>query len=89
MLLSNFLHQCHVHINGMRNNRFSGDTMPAPHFASAVRSPTLLIHEATMADEEEELAKQKYHSTMGQALEIGRRCVKGPLVFSNSSLILQ
>jgi ribonuclease Z len=34
---------------------------------------TVLIHEATMADDEGALAWQKAHSTVGQAIDIGRR----------------
>lgn len=36
---------------------------------------TLLIHEATMADEQVEMARAKAHSTIGQAIDIGKRCV--------------
>ncbi|KAG6839604.1 hypothetical protein C0991_000997 [Blastosporella zonata] len=52
---------------------FSGDTTPAFSLANAGRGATLLIHEATMADDQEEMAAQKAHSTFGQALDIGRR----------------
>ncbi|KAK1230906.1 hypothetical protein PQX77_005984 [Marasmius sp. AFHP31] len=52
---------------------FSGDTMPTDSLVYASSSPTVLIHEATMADDQEELAAKKAHSTLGQALEIGRR----------------
>lgn len=69
---------CHIHTpyDGSLINivfRFSGDTMPAYNLVSVGRNATLLIHEATMADDQAELAKQKYHSTIGQALDIGRR----------------
>lgn len=36
---------------------------------------TLLIHEATMADEEIELAKAKDHSTIREAISIGKQSV--------------
>ncbi|KAI3607358.1 3 trna processing endoribonuclease [Moniliophthora roreri] len=52
---------------------FSGDTMPADSLVYASHGATLLIHEATMADDQEELAAKKAHSTLGQALDIGRR----------------
>ncbi|KAK7062530.1 hypothetical protein VNI00_000018 [Paramarasmius palmivorus] len=52
---------------------FSGDTMPADSLVYASQGATLLIHEATMADNQEELALKKAHSTLGQALEIGKR----------------
>jgi ribonuclease Z len=36
---------------------------------------TLLIHEATMANDQVEMARAKMHSTFGQAIDIGKRCV--------------
>ncbi|KAL0575576.1 hypothetical protein V5O48_006392 [Marasmius crinis-equi] len=52
---------------------YSGDTMPSDSLVYASPSATVLIHEATMADDQEELAAKKAHSTIGQALDIGRR----------------
>ncbi|KAF8329413.1 uncharacterized protein EI90DRAFT_1391010 [Cantharellus anzutake] len=52
---------------------FSGDTMPCDALAEAGRSATVLIHEATMADDEEELARGKQHSTVGQAIKVGKQ----------------
>jgi ribonuclease Z len=49
--------------------------MPSDKFVEAARNVTLIIHEATMGDEEQELASQKKHSTVSQALDIGRRCL--------------
>ncbi|KAF5362391.1 hypothetical protein D9756_002186 [Leucocoprinus leucothites] len=51
---------------------FSGDTMPATRFSRIANGATLLIHEATMADGEEELASTKAHSTVGQAIQVAR-----------------
>jgi len=53
--------------------RFSGDTMPSDELVKAGQGATLLIHEATMADDQTELAAMKQHSTIGQALDIGKR----------------
>ena len=53
--------------------RFSADTMPAKNLVTAGRNATLRIHEATMADDQEEMAGQKAHSTCGQAIDIGRK----------------
>ena len=36
----------------------------------------MLIHEATMADDQAEMAMIKAHSTVGQAIEIGRKYVR-------------
>ena len=43
------------------------------------RDANLLIHEATMADDQAELAKIKAHSTVGQAIDIGRKYVSSSL----------
>ncbi|KAG6896461.1 hypothetical protein C0992_008112 [Termitomyces sp. T32_za158] len=52
---------------------FSGDTEPTNSLVYAGQDATLLVHEATMADDQEQLAAKKAHSTFGQALDIGRR----------------
>ncbi|KAF4591050.1 hypothetical protein EYR40_009650 [Pleurotus pulmonarius] len=52
---------------------FSGDTQPTQNLVWAGRGATLLIHEATMADNQEEMARKKAHSTFGQAVDIGKR----------------
>jgi ribonuclease Z len=53
--------------------RFSGDTMPSNNLIQEGQSATLLIHEATMADNQAEMARLKGHSTFGQAVQIGKR----------------
>lgn len=53
--------------------RYSGDTIPSDDIIRAGEGATLLIHEATMADEEWELARFKMHSTIGEAINVGRR----------------
>jgi len=60
--------------------RFSGDTQPTEVLAEAGKDANLLIHEATMADDQAEMARMKAHSTIGQAIEIGRKYV--PLAFN-------
>ena len=55
--------------------RFSGDTQPTEVLVQAGKDANLLIHEATMADDQAELAKTKAHSTVGQAIDIGRKYV--------------
>ncbi|TBU28507.1 hypothetical protein BD311DRAFT_722416 [Dichomitus squalens] len=52
---------------------FSGDTMPTDNLVKAGRDVTLLIHESSMSPEEEELAREKAHSTSAQAIDVGRR----------------
>ncbi|KAG8744935.1 hypothetical protein FRC10_009170 [Ceratobasidium sp. 414] len=53
--------------------KYSGDTMPCDTLVEAGKDVTLLIHEATMADEEIEKAQEKGHSTIGQAVDVGKR----------------
>jgi len=60
--------------------RFSGDTQPTEVLAEVGRNANLLIHEATMADDQAEMAMVKAHSTVGQAIEIGRKYVERPLI---------
>ena len=55
--------------------RFSGDTRPTQNLVDAGSKATVLIHEATMADEELELAQTKGHSTVRQAIDVGKRFV--------------
>ncbi|KAF8631971.1 hypothetical protein AX15_002105 [Amanita polypyramis BW_CC] len=52
---------------------FSADTLPVNTLVWAGKDATLMIHEATMADGQEELALKKAHSTFGQAIEVGRK----------------
>ena len=47
--------------------------MPTDNLVRAGRDVTLLIHEASMSPEEEELAREKAHSTSAQAIDVGRR----------------
>ncbi|KAH9053195.1 hypothetical protein EDB87DRAFT_1815754 [Lactarius vividus] len=52
---------------------FSGDTMPSDALAQAGEGATLLIHEATMGDDQEEMAHAKAHSTISQAIGVAKR----------------
>jgi ribonuclease BN (tRNA processing enzyme) len=54
-------------------NRFSGDTVPSDNLIQAGKGVSVLIHEASLSDEEEELAVAKQHSTVGQAIDVGRQ----------------
>jgi ribonuclease Z len=56
----------------MSSSRFSGDTVPSDPLICAGLNATLLIHEASMADDEKEMATIKQHSTFGQAVDVGR-----------------
>ncbi|KAL4068530.1 hypothetical protein V8B97DRAFT_2024779 [Scleroderma yunnanense] len=52
---------------------YSADTVPVNRLVQAGQNATLLIHEATMADEEAEKARAKMHSTVSQAVDIGKQ----------------
>ncbi|KAJ7102976.1 hypothetical protein C8R43DRAFT_230388 [Mycena crocata] len=52
---------------------FSGDTLPTQSLVRGGQGATLLIHEATMGDGEEAMARVKAHSTVGQAIETARK----------------
>lgn len=45
--------------------------MPCHDLVLAGKNATLLIHEASLADGEEEIALMKTHSTFGQAIQVG------------------
>jgi ribonuclease Z len=62
---------------GCRSSKdsFSADTLPTQSLVRNGQGATLLIHEATMGDGEEAMARVKSHSTVGQAIEIGRKYV--------------
>ncbi|EKM81596.1 hypothetical protein AGABI1DRAFT_105131 [Agaricus bisporus var. burnettii JB137-S8] len=51
---------------------FTGDTMPTQNVVKVASGATLLIHEASMADDDLEMAQAKAHSTVGQAIQIAR-----------------
>ncbi|CAK7565894.1 MAG: hypothetical protein SEPTF4163_003824 [Sporothrix epigloea] len=51
---------------------YSGDCRPSADFAAIGRGATLLLHESTFDDELSGEAVAKKHSTMGEALSVGR-----------------
>ncbi|KAM5533878.1 hypothetical protein V8D89_012418 [Ganoderma adspersum] len=64
---------------------FSGDTMPTENLVKAGRDVTLLIHESSMSPEEEELAREKAHSTSAQAIDVGTRMRAQKLLLTHFS----
>lgn len=52
---------------------YSGDTLPSDDLVHIGQNSDVLIHEATMEDDLEKEARIKMHSTVSQAIEIGRR----------------
>ncbi|KAB7502020.1 Ribonuclease Z, mitochondrial, partial [Armadillidium nasatum] len=51
---------------------YSGDTMPSTSLVTIGRNCDLLIHEATVEDGLEERAALKRHSTLSQAIKVGK-----------------
>lgn len=52
---------------------YSGDTLPCDDLVAIGQNSDVLIHEATMEDNLEKEARIKMHSTISQAIDIGRR----------------
>lgn len=64
---------------------YSGDTQPTSNLEKAAEGVDLLIHEATMQDEEWQLAKAKGHSTVGGAIASGQRMGAGVTLLTHFS----
>lgn len=61
-----------THKNGWKVT-YSGDTMPCDSLVKLGKNSNLLIHEATMEDQLVYEARRKMHSTMSQAINIGKK----------------
>jgi len=64
---------------------YSGDTRPCQKLAAAGLNATVLIHEATFDDSMVESAKKKRHSTVSEALSIGRQMHARSIVLTHFS----
>jgi ribonuclease Z len=63
----------------------SGDTSPSDALAVAAHGADVLVHEATFADDERELAAERGHSTAAQAARIARDAEVSLLALTHSS----
>ncbi|XP_033321484.2 ribonuclease Z [Megalopta genalis] len=61
-----------VILNDGKKIVYSGDAMPCNNLVNLGQDCDLLIHEATMEDKLWKLAELKYHSTVSQAVNIGK-----------------
>lgn len=52
---------------------YSGDTRPCERLVNEGRDAMLLIHEATFENDMQVMAKAKKHSTIHEAIDVGRR----------------
>ncbi|KAF2396358.1 Metallo-hydrolase/oxidoreductase, partial [Trichodelitschia bisporula] len=64
---------------------YSGDCRPSRPFAALGKGATLLVHEATFEEGLEGEARAKKHSTVGEALEVGRRIGARAVVLTHFS----
>ncbi|PJF16589.1 hypothetical protein PSACC_03628 [Paramicrosporidium saccamoebae] len=64
---------------------YSGDTRPCPALAEAGRGSTILIHEATFCDSLAEEAIAKRHSTLSEAIGVGRDMCAGYTLLTHIS----
>ena len=64
---------------------YSGDTRPCARLAHAGRGATLLLHEATFADNEADHAVRKRHSTVSEAVGVGKAMQAHALVLTHFS----
>jgi len=72
-----------VELSQLLRCRYSGDTMPAINLIRLGIGTNLLIHEASYPSGEEDIASARGHSTLGQALLVGREYVSPPSAMSN------
>lgn len=82
------LHSYAVVIDGTPFGKvvYSGDCRPSVQLAEVAKSADLLIHEATFEDGMEAEAALKRHSTVGEALSIGKKMnVQGAIVLTHFS----
>ena len=71
---------CVLNVDGGYRIAYSGDRGNLDNFPELVSSCDLLIHEATFSDDLKDIAKEKRHSTIGQAIQSG--------ITSNSKYII-
>ncbi|CAL2040910.1 unnamed protein product [Caenorhabditis brenneri] len=64
---------------------FSGDTKPCDLLVEEGQGADVLVHESTFEDGHEEDALRKRHSTMGQAVDVGRRMKAKHIILTHFS----
>jgi ribonuclease Z len=74
-----------THVHGWKFV-YSGDTRPSDTLCKVGENATVLIHESTFADELEEEAIAKHHSTISDAIDAGKKFVSSHFAFLHSHL---
>ena len=64
---------------------YSGDTTPCPAVVEHAQGAELLIHESTFGDDQEEIAKEKKHSTASQAAHCAKKAKAKQLLLIHMS----
>ena len=64
---------------------YSGDTRPCNALVEAGRDATLLIHEATFEDELKQEAIHRFHTTIGEAIEVAQKMNAWKLMLTHFS----
>uniref|UniRef100_M4B7Q7 ribonuclease Z n=1 Tax=Hyaloperonospora arabidopsidis (strain Emoy2) TaxID=559515 RepID=M4B7Q7_HYAAE len=64
---------------------FSGDCRPSDELAQKAMGAFLIVHEATFEDDLSKEAKDKAHSTIAEAIDVGRRAKARHLVLTHFS----
>jgi ribonuclease Z len=75
---------CLIITNNDEKILYSGDTVPCQNLMNYAKNCKVLIHEATLADQSE-MASQKKHTTVRQAIELAKQVKAWRLILTHFS----